>query len=109
MRWCAFEGLARVMDPRESTSGKTTSLTSAEAGNPPLAELSDLPLVADAGLVAQLLGISKTAVYEAVRRGELPALHIGRRVLFPKEVLVEFLRRPLARARGARSTRGTER
>lgn len=30
---------------------------------------------------AKLLGIGRTAAYECVRRGELPVLHFGRRLL----------------------------
>jgi excisionase family DNA binding protein len=36
---------------------------------------------------AQLLGISRAFAYEAVRRGEIPSIKIGRRVLVPKAAL----------------------
>ena len=36
--------------------------------------------VTEAGLV---LGIGRSAAYDAVRRGEIPSLRIGRRVLVP--------------------------
>jgi excisionase family DNA binding protein len=32
---------------------------------------------------AQLLGISRNLAYEAVRRGEIPTIRIGRRILVP--------------------------
>ena len=32
---------------------------------------------------AALLGIGKNAAYEAVRKGEIPSLRIGKRVLIP--------------------------
>lgn len=72
------------------------------------AQLDELPAVATATEVARLLRISRTSVYEAVQRGELPALRIGRRLLFPKEVLIAFLRRPLAAERRVRSERGPQ-
>ncbi len=42
---------------------------------------------------AQLLGIGKSAAYEAAKRGEIPSLRIGRRVVVPQEALEELLRR----------------
>jgi excisionase family DNA binding protein len=36
---------------------------------------------------ARLLGISRAFAYEAVRRGEIPSIRIGRRVLVPKAAL----------------------
>ncbi len=34
--------------------------------------------------VAELLGISRSSAYECVRRGEIPALTLGRRVVIAK-------------------------
>ena len=36
---------------------------------------------------AQLLGISRSFAYEAVQRGEIPSMRIGRRILVPKAAL----------------------
>lgn len=36
---------------------------------------------------AKVLGIARTSAYEAVRRGELPALHVGKRVYVPRAQL----------------------
>lgn len=44
--------------------------------------------VAEAG---RLLGISRNSAYEAVRRGELPAVRIGRRLIVPKAALDRLL------------------
>lgn len=38
-----------------------------------------------------LLKISRTATYEAIRRGEIPSIRIGRRVLVPMAGLKEML------------------
>jgi excisionase family DNA binding protein len=36
---------------------------------------------------ANLLGISRNTAYEAVRRGEIPIIRIGRRILIPRNRL----------------------
>ena len=36
---------------------------------------------------ARAVGVSERAAYEAVRRGEIEHIHIGRRVLIPRWVL----------------------
>jgi excisionase family DNA binding protein len=40
---------------------------------------------------AVLLGVSRNAAYEAIRRGEIPAIRIGRRILIPRSRLDDFL------------------
>jgi len=40
---------------------------------------------------AGILGISRTFAYEAVRRGELPAIRIGRRLVIPRAALARLL------------------
>lgn len=40
---------------------------------------------------AERLGLSRNGTYEAIRRGELPALRIGRRVLVPLAALERML------------------
>ncbi len=46
--------------------------------------------VAEAGRV---LGISRNAAYEAVHRGEIPAIRVGKRILVPLEALEAMLKR----------------
>jgi len=41
---------------------------------------------------AQLLGISRSFAYEAVQKGEIPSMRIGRRILVPKAALDRLLR-----------------
>ena len=48
---------------------------------------------------ATLLGISRALAYELVARGELPALHLGRRLVVPRTALLELL--GVRRAEGA--------
>lgn len=40
---------------------------------------------------AELLGVSRGTAYEAARRGELPVVRIGRRLLVPRARLAELL------------------
>jgi excisionase family DNA binding protein len=40
---------------------------------------------------AQLLGLGRTAAYDAARRGELPTLRLGRRLLVPVPALLTWL------------------
>jgi excisionase family DNA binding protein len=41
--------------------------------------------------VARLLGISRSAAYRAVARGEIPTIRIGRRLLVPTAKLYAML------------------
>ena len=41
---------------------------------------------------AAVLGISRSAAYECIGRGEIPALRFGRRVVVPREALMDLLR-----------------
>lgn len=45
---------------------------------------------------AALLGISRAFAYEAVRRGEIPSIRIGRRVLVPRVALDRLVNGPAA-------------
>jgi excisionase family DNA binding protein len=40
---------------------------------------------------AQVLGISRSSAYECVRRGELRALRLGRRLVVPRAALLDLL------------------
>ena len=40
---------------------------------------------------ARLLGIGRNAAYDAVRRGEIPTIRIGKRLLVPKAALQRML------------------
>jgi excisionase family DNA binding protein len=41
---------------------------------------------------AEAVGISRNAAYEAVRRGQIPSLRVGGRILIPRERLLQVLR-----------------
>jgi len=40
---------------------------------------------------AKILGVGRTAAYEAARRGEFPTRKLGRRVVVPVPALLEWL------------------
>ena len=40
---------------------------------------------------AGILGISRNRAYESVRTGEIPVIHLGRRLLVPKKALERLL------------------
>jgi excisionase family DNA binding protein len=49
---------------------------------------------------AAVLGISRSFAYEAVQRGEIPSMRIGRRILVPKAALAKLLDAPRPSIRG---------
>ena len=51
----------------------------------------DLPLVLTADEAADALRISRWAVYEAVKRGELRAVRLGRTLRIPRAAITELL------------------
>ena len=52
----------------------------------------DLPLMLSVPDLVTLLGISRAGAYELVKRKDFPALHIGKRVLVPKEELIKWIK-----------------
>lgn len=40
---------------------------------------------------AELMGIGRGTAYDAVKRGEIPSIRIGRRVVVPREALLQLL------------------
>ena len=56
---------------------------------------------------ASLLGIGRTAAYEAARRGQLPTRRLGRRLLVPVPALLDWLGRPSSDDRGLGKDRQT--
>ena len=54
-------------------------------------EARQLPTVLTVEHAGRLLGLGRSAAYEAVRRGELPTLKFGRRLLVPTGKVLELL------------------
>ena len=53
----------------------------------------DLPLMLSVPELTDVLGISRASAYELVKRKDFPALHIGNRIMIPKEDLISWIRR----------------
>ncbi len=58
------------------------------------AAASEKPLVYTVDEAARLLRMSRQTVYEAARRGEVPSIRIGRRVLVPRAGLERLIGSP---------------
>lgn len=43
---------------------------------------------------AELLGVGRSSAYEAARRGDLPAMRLGRRLVIPVPALLRLLDEP---------------
>ncbi len=41
--------------------------------------------------VAEILGVSKSLIYDLAKRKEIPVIHIGSRIVLPAKSLEEFL------------------
>jgi excisionase family DNA binding protein len=54
-------------------------------------ELQDLPPTLTVEQAAKLLGVGRNQTYEAVAKGELPAMRIGRRWVIPTVRLLRLL------------------
>ena len=51
----------------------------------------ELPLFLNAQAVGKLLGISRSASYELMHEKDFPTLHIGSRIVVPKQKLIEWI------------------
>ena len=45
----------------------------------------ELPLFLNAELITKTLGIAPSSAYELMREKDFPALHVGKRIVVPKE------------------------
>ncbi len=72
--------------PRVANELSVGSVTSNTAQSPSVDRLTYT-----VGEAALLLGISRNSAYEAVRRGEIPTIRLGRRILVPRNRLEELL------------------
>ena len=52
----------------------------------------DLPLMLSVPDLTEVLGISRAGAYELVKSDGFPALHIGNRILIPKEELIAWIK-----------------
>lgn len=76
---------------RSGLSCGETPLTSGPRKPDPSGSGVGAPLVLTVEEAAGVLRISRTAAYEAVRRGELPVVRIGRSLRIPRHALNQLL------------------
>lgn len=53
--------------------------------------VADVPAVLTVEEAAKLLRIGRGAAYEAVRKGEIPSVRVGRTIRVPRRALLELL------------------
>ena len=53
--------------------------------------IEDLPLTLKAEEAAKVLRISKSKVYDLARKESFPAVRIGKRVVIPRDKLIEWM------------------
>ena len=53
----------------------------------------ELPLFLNAKMVAQVLGIAPSSVYELMHESSFPVLKIGSRMVVPKKKFIEWVER----------------
>ena len=51
----------------------------------------ELPLLLNVKQLADLLGVSDSSVYELIQEDDFPSLHIGKRIVVPKEELRKWI------------------
>ncbi len=86
----AVRTVAQVWAKALADSLRPLLLAAADRPDPDAARL-DLPVTLSVHQAANVLGLSRAATYEAVRRGQLPSLRIGRRILIPTRRLIDML------------------
>ncbi|HCA28101.1 MAG TPA: DNA-binding protein [Ruminococcaceae bacterium] len=57
----------------------------------------DLPMMLSVPEVASALGISRAGAYDLVRSDGFPVIRIGKRVVIPKENLVEWIKKQVSK------------
>ena len=59
------------------------------------------PTVLTVDEVAKILRIGRISAYQAIERGEVPSIRIGRRILIPRAALEQMLNRfPISKSAG---------
>ena len=58
----------------------------------------DLPLMLSVPDLTEALGISRAGAYELVKQEGFPSLHLGNRILIPKEELIAWIRENTSKA-----------
>ena len=60
----------------------------------------ELPLFFNADTVADVLGIAPSSAYELMHEKDFPTLHVGSRIVVPKEKFIEWVQSHTEGTRG---------
>jgi excisionase family DNA binding protein len=88
----ASESRELTTEPPTVTASRDPRAPSAVDARP-----SHQPLTITVEQAGQLLGISRGLAYELVRRGEIPAIRLGRRLVVPVDAIDAMLHDPSLR------------
>ena len=58
----------------------------------------DLPLFLNASMISQVLGVSSSSCYELMHTPGFPVLHVGNRMIVPKEKFIQWVEQNTAGA-----------
>ena len=59
----------------------------------------DLPLFLNAELISKVLGVSLSSAYELMHNKEFPAVHVGSRIVVPKEQFQQWVEEQMGGAK----------
>jgi excisionase family DNA binding protein len=82
-----------IRDLGDRTRGQppVSSTASLDLAGSPVSTLATLPEVLTAREAAAILRVGRNQLYQAIARGELGAVRIGRSIRIPKQALLELL------------------
>jgi excisionase family DNA binding protein len=86
----AFESVEAARRPTPAPAARATAHDQVTRPTTP-GPLDHLPDVLTVSEVAEVLRVSGSVVYEAIRRKEIPHLRIGRRLMVPRRELEQYL------------------
>jgi excisionase family DNA binding protein len=81
----------RDLGDRTRGQPPVSSTASLDLAGPPVSTLATLPEVLTAREAAAILRVGRNQLYQAIARGELGAVRIGRSIRIPKQALLELL------------------
>ena len=60
-------------------------------------DFKELPLFLNAGMVADLLGVSQSTAYELMHEKDFPTLRVGSRMVVPRDRFLEWMNGKVSR------------
>ena len=60
-------------------------------------DFKELPLFLNAGMVADLLGVSQSTAYELMHEKDFPTLRVGSRMVVPRDRFLEWMNGEVSR------------